>query len=288
MAVITNTTVSTDIAPAISIDLVNELHNSYRALAEILGISRMDAVAEGSTINIYKSSVKGNIPAQVNEGDVVALTETQRVATPITIALKKFRKLTTAEAIQKSGRENAIYDTDRALIRAVRAGVKADFNTFLATGTGTATAGANLQTQLANNWNALQTYFEDADVEPVHFVSSADVASYLGTASISMQNAFGMTYVEDFLGLGTLFIIPSLTAGTVISTAKENLHCAYVPANGAVGQEFELTSDETGLVGITHGRVLERASIETLLLTGAKFYAEELAGVVKGTISATH
>ena len=50
MAVITNTTVSTDIAPAISIDLVNELHNSYRALADILGITRMDAVAEGSTI----------------------------------------------------------------------------------------------------------------------------------------------------------------------------------------------------------------------------------------------
>lgn len=285
MAVITGTTVSTDIAPAISIDLVNELHNSYKALAEILGITRMDAVNEGNTIKVYKSSIKGNIPAQVNEGDVVALTETQRTSTDITMALKKYRKLTTAEAIQKSGRENAIYDTDRALIRAVRAGVKSDFNTFLATGTGTATAGATLQAQLANNWNALQTYFEDADVEPVHFVSSTDVAGYLGTASITLQTEFGMSYVENFLGLGTLFIIPSLTAGTVISTAKENLHCAYVPANGAIGQEFELTSDETGLVGITHGRVLERASIETLLLTGAKFYAEELAGVVKGIIS---
>jgi hypothetical protein len=39
MALITGTTVSTDVAPAISIDLVNELHNSYRALADILGIS---------------------------------------------------------------------------------------------------------------------------------------------------------------------------------------------------------------------------------------------------------
>lgn len=285
MAVITGTTVTTDIAPALSIDLVNELHNSYQKLAEILGITKLDPVAEGNTINVYKSSVKGNIPAQVGEGDVIGLTETQRVATTYTMALKKYRKLTTAEAIQKSGRENAIYDTDRALIRAIRAQVKADFNTFLATGTGTATAGATLQAQLANNWNALQTYYEDSDAEPVHFVSSADVAGYLGTASISMQTAFGMTYVEDFLGLGTLFIIPSLTAGTVISTAKENLHCAYVPANGAVGQEFGLTSDETGLVGITHGRVLERASIETLLMTGAKFYAEELAGVVKGTMS---
>lgn len=285
MAVITNTTVSTDIAPAISIDLVNELHNSYRALADILGISRMDAVPEGNTIKIYKSSVKGTVPAQVAEGDEIALTETQRVSEDVTMTLKKFRKLTTAEAIQKSGRENAIYDTDRALIREVRKGVKADFNTFLGTGTGTATAGSDFQSQLANNWDALQTYFEDADVEPVHFVSSKDVAEYLGSAQISMQTAFGMTYVEDFLGLGTVFIIPSLAKGTVYSTAKENLHCAYVPANGAVGQEFGLTADETGIVGVTHERNIARASIETLVLTGAKFYAEELAGVVKGVIS---
>lgn len=285
MAVITNTTVSTDIAPAISIDLVNELHNSYRALADILGISRMDAVPEGNTIKIYKSSVKGTVPAQVAEGDEIALTETQRVSEDVTMTLKKFRKLTTAEAIQKSGRENAIYDTDRALIREVRKGVKSDFNTFLATGTGTATAGSDFQSQLANNWDALQTYFEDADVEPVHFVSSKDVAEYLGSAQISMQTAFGMTYVEDFLGLGTVFIIPSLAKGTVYSTAKENLHCAYVPANGAVGQEFGLTADETGIVGVTHERNIARASIETLVLTGAKFYAEELAGVVKGVIS---
>lgn len=285
MAVITNTTVSTDIAPAISIDLVNELHNSYRALADILGISRMDAVPEGNTIKIYKSSVKGTVPAQVAEGDEIALTETQRVSEDVTMTLKKFRKLTTAEAIQKSGRENAIYDTDRALIREVRKGVKADFNTFLGTGTGTATAGSDFQSQLANNWDALQTYFEDADVEPVHFVSSKDVADYLGSAQISMQTAFGMTYVEDFLGLGTVFIIPSLAKGTVYSTAKENLHCAYVPANGAVGQEFGLTADETGIVGVTHERNIARASIETLVLTGAKFYAEELAGVVKGVIA---
>lgn len=285
MAVITNTTVSTDIAPAISIDLVNELHNSYRALADILGISRMDAVPEGNTIKIYKSSVKGTVPAQVAEGDEIALTETQRVSEDVTMTLKKFRKLTTAEAIQKSGRENAIYDTDRALIREVRKGVKADFNTFLGTGTGTATAGSDFQSQLANNWDALQTYFEDADVEPVHFVSSKDVAEYLGSAQISMQTAFGMTYVEDFLGLGTVFIIPSLAKGTVYSTAKENLHCAYVPANGAVGQEFGLTADETGIVGVTHERNIARASIETLVLTGAKFYAEELAGVVKGVIA---
>lgn len=286
MALITGTTVTTDVAPAISVDLASDLHRGYKALAEILGVSRMDAVPEGATITVYSSKLKGTIPAQVAEGVEIGLTEIQRTGTPQTMTLKKYRKLVTAEAIQKSGREVAIYDTDRALIREVRKAVKGDFYTAILAGTGTATAAASLQAQLANNWSALQTYFADDDVEPVHFVNSANVAAYLGSASISMQTEFGMTYVENFLGLGTLIISPSVTAGKVVSTAKENLRCAYVPANGSVGTEFELTSDESGLVGITHGRNLERASIETLLMTGVKFYAEESAGVIVGTMSA--
>lgn len=283
MAVITNTTITTDVAPEISFDISAQLSEGYRKLAEILGVSRMDAVPEGSAIKVYKSAVKGNIGAQVGEGDVINLTEVERVATPYTMGLKKYRKLVTAEAIQKSGREVAIYDTDRALISAIRKEVKADFFNFIATGTGTATAGTNLQTQLANNWAGLQTYFEDEDVEPVHFVNPADVATYLGTAQITMQSDFGFSYVENFLGLGTVIIANGVTAGNVYSTAKENLHCAYVPANGSVGQEFELTADESGLVGVTHDRVNDRASIGSLMMTGVKFFAEDLAGVIKGS-----
>lgn len=283
MAVLAQTTITTDVAPEISYDISSQLAEGYRKLAEILGVSRMDAVPEGSAIKVYKSAVKGSIGAQVGEGDVINLTEVERVATPYTMGLKKYRKLVTAEAIQKSGREVAIYDTDRALISAIRKEVKADFFSFIATGTGTATAGTNLQTQLANNWAGLQAYFGDEDVEPVHFVNPADVATYLGTAQITMQSDFGFSYVENFLGLGTVIIANGVTAGNVYSTAKENLHCAYVPANGSVGQEFELTADESGLVGVTHDRVNDRASIGSLMMTGVKFFAEDLAGVIKGS-----
>lgn len=282
MAVISGTTITTDVAPELSIDIASELANGYRKLAEILGVSRLDAVPEGTSIKVYKSAVKGNLGAQVAEGDVINLTEVERKATPYTLTLKKYRKYVTAEAIQKSGRENAIYDTDRALISAIRKDVKADFITFLATAGGTATAGTSLQTQLANNWGAMQGYFADEDVEPVHFVDPADVATYLGTAQITTQTDFGFTYVENFLGLGTV-IICNVGAGNVYSTAKENLHCAYVPANGSLGQEFELTTDESGLVGVTHDRVNDRASIGSLMMTGVKFFAEDLPGVFKGT-----
>lgn len=286
MAVITNTIVTTDVAPAISIDMVNNLSMSIRSLMEVLGVVDLEPIAEGNTIKIYSTSV-GQPPAQVAEGDEIPLTAVDLVeGTPIMMTLKKYRKLVTAEAIQKTGRERAIYKTDEALIGAIRGDIKGDFFTAVKGGTGTATAGANLQAQLAQNWGAMQVFYKDyGDVNPVHFVNPLDVADYLGSASITTQEAFGFRYVEDFLGLGTVVMSADIDKGDVYSTAQENLRGYYVPANGSVGQEFELTSDETGMVGITHGRVLERASIQSLLMTGVRFFPEVANGIIKGTIA---
>ena len=101
-----------------------------------------------------------------------------------------------------------------------------------------------------------------------------------------MQQAFGMSYVEDFLGLGTLVVSPSLTKGKLIATAKENLHGVYVPANtGDVARTFGLTSDTTGLVGMTHQPISGNATVDTLVFSGVVFYPELLDGVIVATIS---
>lgn len=278
------TTVASDVAPAISVDLASNLTAGIRSLQEVLGITDMQAMAEGTTVDIYKSSVKGSLRKQSASGETVPLTETQRtkVATA-TLALDFYRKIVTAQAIQKVGRENALYDTDRALIGAIRKAIKADFYTMLATGTGTVTSQTTFQKQLAQAWSAVHTHFEDIDSAPVHFVNPADVADYLGTASITTQNAFGFDYVEDFLGLGTVIFSADVDAGSVISTAKENLRAVYVPANGAVGQEFGMNSDESGLVGICHKVNTSMAGIESLFMTGIKFYPEDIAGVFIGS-----
>lgn len=286
MAVINNTVVTTDVAPAISVDLINNLTKNIASLQELLGVTDMEPIAEGNTIKIYSEAV-GTIPAQVPEGDEIPLTNVDLVeGTPIVMTLNKYRKLVTAEAIQKVGRENAIYRTDRALIGAIRGDIKSGFFTAL-TGTGTATAGATLQAALANLWAAMQTYFKDyGDVNPVYFVNPTDAASYLGTAQITVQERFGFRYVEDFLGLGTVIFAPEIAAGAPKATVKENLRGYYVPANGSLGQEFELSTDESGLVGVTHDRVLERASIQSLFMTGVKFFPEVAGGVFTGSITA--
>lgn len=283
MAVLDNTITTTDVAPAISIDLIENLSKNIRALQEILGVVDMIPVSVGTQIKRYKETV-GDLNKQETEGDIIPLTEVvQEEADPIVVGFDLYRKMTTAQAIQKSGRQRAIYDTDRAVIGEVRKAVKGNFFTYLADGTGTV-SGDTLQAALANAWGEMETFFADYDVTPIYFLNPKDVAAYLGTAQITMQNAFGFTYVEAFLGLGDAIFSPEVPEGTFYATAKENLRGALVPANGEVGQEFDLTSDETGLVGITHGRVLERGSIETMLLCGVLFFAENVAGVFKGTI----
>ena len=284
MAVLDNTTLTTDVAPAISIDLVDNLEKNIRSLQELLGVVDLIPMAEGSTIKVYKTVV-GQLNKQEEEGDIIPLSKVDfEEGDPITLTLDLYRKLVTAQAIQKVGRERAIYDTDRALIAAVRGEIKSNLFDAIGEGSGVIPSGDTLQATLANGWATLHTAFEDLDVSPVYFVHPNDVAAYLGSAAITTQTAFGFDYVENFLGLGTVIFTPAVDEGDVIATAKENLRGAFVPANGSVGQEFDLTADETGLVGITHGRHLGRGSIESMLACGVKFFAENTAYVFKGTI----
>lgn len=279
-----NTMITTDLEPAISVDFTSRIGNNIKELQEVLGVSELISMSAGTDIKIYKMT-RTNTPAQVGEGEDIPLTKiTRKLVNTISLDLDKYRKNTTAEAIQKVGREIAVNQTDEKLILEIQKDIKKSFYTVLKSGTGTAT-GTNLQTALANLWAKLQVYYEDMDIEPIYFINPTDVADYLGTSQITMQNAFGFTYIENFLGLGTAMITPQAEAGKPIATAKQNLNGAYVPVSGDLGQTFNLTSDETGLVGMTHQSISKNATIDTLLLSCVKFYPEFADGVFKATIS---
>lgn len=286
-AVEAGTIVTTDIEPAISIDHNERLVAGVESLQTILGVAELTPMPTGSLVKQYKYTKK-NTPEQVAEGETIGLTKYDRtLVNSFEVTLKKYRKQTTAEAIQKSGKDKAVNKTDDLLVKDVQKDVKKAFYGMLATGTGKATAKvATLQGALAAAWGAVSTHFADMDVEPIFFVNTTDVADYLATAQITTQNAFGFKYVEDFLGLGTVVIDPSVTAGTVVATAKENINGAYVSADGDVADTFGLTSDETGLVGMTHYVKGDNACIDTLVMSGVVFYPEDATGVVKATISA--
>lgn len=280
-----NTTVTTDLEPGISIDCVSKLTGNIDELKKVLGITDMEVMNAGTTIKIYKLE-QVNTPAQVGEGEEITLTKvTRKVARTVELALNKYRRNTTAEAIQKVGRNAAINQTDAVVVTNIQKDIKKLFYDILLTGTGVAT-GTTLQSTMAAVWGKMQETFEDTDATPIYWASTQDVAEYLGNAQLTMQQTFGMSYVIDFIGLGTLIVSPRIPKGKVVGTAKENLRGAYIPANtGDVAKTFGLTSDSTGFVGMAHFPVSGNATVDTLLMSGVVFYPELLDGVIVGTIT---
>lgn len=277
-------------AKAREIDFVNRFtHTSLAKLIEVLGVTRKVPMMEGTTMYVYTTAgtlQNGAVP----EGEVIPLSRYATTKTPVgEITLKKWRKAASAEAIKKSGYEAAVRDTDAALLKDVQAGIRTDFFTLLngsITGSVTAT-GVGLQAALADAWGKLQVAFENDSAEAVYFLNPLDVSEYLGKAQVTMQTAFGMTYIENFLGLGTVILNSNITKGTFIATAKENIVMYYLTMNGDIADAFSLTADELGYIGIKSGYATEeRAQIETLVMDGIQFFVEYAGGVVKGTITA--
>lgn len=272
------------------VDFVQQFtHNSLDKLMEVLGVTRKIPMMEGTTMYLYTTS--GTLQSgTVGEGEVIPLSQYEVTKTPIgEISLHKWRKASSAEAIKKSGYDAAVRETDAALLKDVQQGIRKNFFTFLnGTIDSSVTAtGVGLQAALANAWGKLQVAFEDDTAEAVYFLNPEDVSVYLGTANISVQTVFGMNYVENFLGLGTVIMSSRITKGTFVATAKQNLILYYLTMNGDVAAAFGLAADETGYIGIKSGYPNEeRAQIESLVMDGLQIMVEYAAGVVKGTITA--
>ena len=263
-------------------------HSSLKKLLEVIGVTRKIPMMEGTTLYVYK--ITGTLQnGNVAEGEIIPLSEYEQTKTPVgTIELKKWRKAATAEAIKKSGYNVAIRDTDAALLKDVQKDVRSQLFSFIdgVIPNATSATGTNLQSALAAAWGQLQVKFEDDAVEPVYFVNPLDVSTYLGTATITTQTAFGMNYIEDFLGLGTVVMSSQITAGTFVATAKQNFIMYYLTMGGDIARAFGLRTSELEYIGINSGyRNEERAQIESLVMDGITILVEYAEGVVKGEIN---
>lgn len=285
MAAENNTIVKNDVARVRMIDFVIQFKGGIKKLVEALGVTRKIAVQEGATLKALK--VTGTLESgAVAEGELIPLSHYQTEEVDVgEVKLNKWRKSTTAEAILKGGYDQAVGATTDKMVRDVQKTIRTDLFAFLATGTGTAT-GSGLQAALANAWGTLQVLWEDDAVETVYFLNPMDVADYLGTAQVNMQTAFGMNYIENFLGLGTVFLNGSVPKGTFYATAKENVILYHVNvASGDIKSAFQLTTDETGYVGIREYPDEDHACVNDLVMSGVTFFPERLDGIVKGTIA---
>ena len=274
-----------DLARVREIEFAEIFGGDVRKLMEALSVTRMIPKQAGTVLKAYKAS-GSLVNGAVAEGETIPLSHYTTV--PVNygeIVLKKWRKATSAEAIIERGYDQAVTMTTDKMLSDVQKGIRADFFSFLGTGTGTA-SGENFQKALAQTWGQLQVLFEDDSADFVYFMNPLDVADYLGNANISMQTAFGMTYATDFLGLGTVFFNSNVPEGKIYATAKNNLVLYYVPVNGAdLGEAFDFTSDELGLVGIHESADYTNMTASDTVVSGIVLFAERVDGVVVATIA---
>ena len=208
----TNLITRDDLARAREVQFTLRFTESIKKLTEALGVTRKIAKQAGTVLKSYKAT--GTLEdGNVAEGDTIPLSKYQTEAVSYKeITLLKWRKATSAEAIIEKGYDQAVTMTTDRMLKDVQKGIRTRFFAFMGTGTGTAT-GAGLQAAMAQTWGKLQTLFEDDEISAVHFINPLDIADYLGTAQITTQTAFGMTYIENFLGMGTVFMNSSVPNG---------------------------------------------------------------------------
>lgn len=276
---------SEDLTRVRGIDFVYRFNDGLAKLIEALGVTRKIRKVAGTNLKAYKAT--GTLESgTVGEGETIPLSKYQ--TEPVTFAemkIKKWRKATTVEAISEKGYDQAVQMTTDEMLNDVQKGIKKDFFDFLATGTGVA-SGDTFQATLANVWGQLQVLFEDTEIESVYFMNPLDVADYLGTAAITMQTAFGMRYVEDFMGLGTVVFNSTVPKGKIYGTAKENIVLYYIDVNDDdINMVFDFEKDPLGYIGIHEVADYDNMTAKDTVMSGVVLFAERLDGIVVGTIS---
>lgn len=285
MAAETNLIKNSDLARVRQVDFVSQFGYSTKKLMELLGVMRLIPKQAGTLLK--RHTVTGTLESgNVAEGDIIPLSKYTTVETPIgEITLSKWRKATSAEAILDKGYDQAVDETNDKMLQDIQGKIRTGIISSLTISGQPTASGANTQAALADAWGKLANIFENDAVETVYFLNPMDIASYLATAQITVQQAFGFSYVENFLGLGTVILNSGIAAGTFKATAKQNMVGYYVPANEAdLAKAFDFVSDETGLIAVHEYADYDRLTADSTFLSGIKIFADNEAGVIAGTI----
>ena len=281
-------TVASDITVAArEVDFVTRFAQNWEALREILGIMRPIEKAPGTKLTSYAASMKGELQggASVGEGEEIPYTEFQ--VEPVAysdVTLEKYAKAVSIEAVNKFGATVAVQKTDEAFLNELQNVVMARFYTFLATGTLTDTANT-FQMGVAKSIGLVKDKFKKMHrnvTGVVTWVNTLDAYEYLGAANLTVQTAFGIDYVENFMGAQTLILSSEIERGTVISTPVENIDLYYVnPANADFAQLglVYTTDGETNLIGFHANGDYSHAVGESFALMGMALWAEYLDGI---------
>ena len=274
-------------------DFVNRFGDNWEALRNILGIMRPIRKTPGTSLVSYTAEIALESGA-VEPGEVIPYSKaTITQAAKADLTIEKYAKAVPIEDVNKYGAEIAVEKSDDAFLTKLQNVVLTKFYTFLKTGTLTKTATtwqdalAKAQGEVLNKFATMQK-----DVTAVvGFANILDAYDYLGTADITVQTQFGLTYIKDFLGYSTLFLLPTaqIDRNMVIATPVENIDLYYIDPGDSEFARLGLnytTQGETNLIGFHAQGNYSTAVGESYALMGMALWAEYLDGIAKITVSA--
>ena len=274
-------------------DFVTRFGDNWEALSNILGIMRPIRKTPGTSLVSYTAEIALESGA-VDPGEVIPYSKaTITQAAKADLTIEKYAKAVPIEDVNKYGAEIAVEKSDDAFLTKLQNVVLSKFYTFLNTGTLTGTAStwqaalAKAQGEVLNKFATIQK-----DVTAVvGFANILDAYDYLGAADITVQTQFGLTYIKDFMGYSTLFLLPAaqIARNIVLATPVENIDLYYIDPGDSEFARLGLnytTQGETNLIGFHAQGNYSTAVGESYALMGMALWAEYLDGIAKITVSA--
>lgn len=291
-------TVKNDIKVAVrELDFVTRFGKNWDALREILGIMRPIRKTPGTKLTSYEASMKSEAlqgGASVGEGEEIPYTEFQVVPVAYDdIVLEKYAKAVSIESVDKFGATVAVQRTDEAFLNELQSKVMGDFYTFLKTkGTLTPTDPiTSFQMGVAMAVGLVVDKFKKIHRDTTNivvWVNTLDAYEYLGAAELTVQTAFGMQYVQNFLGAQTVILSSEIERGKIYATPVENIVLYYVdPGDGdyaQLGLNYTVQG-ETNLIGFHANGNYGTAVGESFAIMGMKLWAEYVDGIANITVT---
>lgn len=271
-------------AKAQDVNFVTKFEANVQHLLSVLGMTSVSVVAPGTAVKVYATSgtlsaaevpEKSLIPDSgiaVGEPDVIEVT------------YNKYRNLTGIESIGKYGYDLAVGKTNEDMLKQIQNKVrKTIIDGLNATGADTA-SGANFQAAIAAAAGKVAAKFEAEVATPVFFVNPGNLYEYLGAHNVTLESAFGLSYLQNFMGIGNVIADSNVPNNTVYGTAIENLQ--VVAPSVAEIPGMELTTDDSGIIGVHNEALYENGAVQTVAFCGLAVHPAFADRIVKASIGA--
>lgn len=287
-----NTTVVSDITvKAREVDFVSRFSMNWESLRQILGIMNPVRKAPGTKLVSSKATITledGDVP----EGAVIPYSKAKVVPVAYDdLTIQKYAKAVSIESVNQFGAAVAVQKTDEAFLNELQTMVLDEFYEFLLTGSLTSTEDT-FQMAVAMAIGQVVDKFKKMRLNAsniVVFVNTLDAYRYLGAAELTVQNAFGMQYIENFMGAQTMILSSEIPEGKVIAVPADNIVLYYIDPSDSEFAQLGLNytvEGETNLIGFHAVGNYSTAVGESYAIMGMKLWAEYLDAIAVVTVEA--